>query len=162
MKIIAIFRMGKMGINMRGWIALYRSSIDSAVFQNPTLWLVWCWCLLRANHKETKILLGGEEILLRPGEFISGRFAGARECHLPPSTFRNAIATLVRLDSLCTVTDKKRTIFRVKNWAMYQSFGAGQNKSGTANGQVLNTDKNGSMIKKQEGYSQFKYGAEEI
>jgi hypothetical protein len=94
-----------------GWVKLHRSLLDSATFADANLLKVFIWALLRANHKTTKIPLGGEEIPLKPGQFVSGRFAGARECNMNPSTFWSQIQRLRRMRNLYTASDSKRTVF---------------------------------------------------
>jgi hypothetical protein len=105
---------------MEGWIKLYRKSLKSAVFQSPRLLQVWCFCLLRANHKQTKILFEGEEITLKPGQFITGRFAGAKECNMQPSTFRNQINKLKEMGNLDIRSDNKKSLLTIIKWNLYQ------------------------------------------
>ncbi len=50
--------------NKRAWLKLYVKSLDSAVWQNKTLWRVWSWALLRANHFPAKALIDGKEVEL--------------------------------------------------------------------------------------------------
>lgn len=106
---------------MDGWIKLYRKSIDSIVFQNEKLWKVWCWCLIRANHKSGHSeYFEGKEITLNPGQFITGRFQGAEQCNMKPSTFRDQISKLKALSNLDIKSDNKKTLITVVNWGLYQ------------------------------------------
>lgn len=105
---------------MDGYIKLWRKSIDSIVFQNANLWKVWCYCLMRANHKETKILFNDEEITLMPGQFVTGREKGAKDCNMNPSTFRDQILKLKKLKNLDSISDNKKSIITIVNWAYYQ------------------------------------------
>lgn len=116
---------------MNGWIKLHRQSLDSAVFQNGNLWQVWCWCLMKATHEEKKMLWNGQEILLRPGEFLSGRFSGAKECHMKPSTFRNQIALLEKLKNLDIKSDSRSSLITVIKWHEFQENGGGQKEKRT-------------------------------
>lgn len=104
-----------------GWIKLHRKSLDSVVFTNPNLWQVWSYCLMRANHKETKVFFNGEEITLTPGQFITGRMQGAKDCKMKESTFRNQIVKLKNLQKLDSKTDNKKSIITVVNWRVYQT-----------------------------------------
>ena len=94
---------------MEGWIKLYRKSIDSAVFQNEKLWKVWTYCLMRANHKERKIIFMGKEININPGQFITGRFEGAKDCNMKPSTFRDQLDKLKKMKNLDIISDNYST-----------------------------------------------------
>ena len=105
---------------MQGWIKLHRQLLESVVFQNANLFQVWCWCLMRANHTETKILWNGNEVILKAGQFISGRFKGSKECHMNPSTFRNQIALLEKLGNLDSKKDSRFSLFTVVKWSDFQ------------------------------------------
>lgn len=105
---------------MQGWIKLHRKILDNVVFQNANLFQVWCWCLMRANHTETKILWNGKEVTLNTGQFISGRIKGSKECNMKSSTFRNQISLLKKLGNLDTKSDSKYTLFTVVKWNQYQ------------------------------------------
>ncbi|MCL4510016.1 MAG: hypothetical protein M1470_02965 [Bacteroidetes bacterium] len=111
---------------MNGWIKLHRQSLDSAVFQNGNLWQVWCWCLMKATHEEKKMLWNGQEIVLRPGQFLSGRFSGAKECHMKPSTFRNQIALLEELGNLDINSDSRSSLITVIKWCEFQENSSAQ------------------------------------
>lgn len=144
---------------MEGWIKLHRKSIDSSVFQSSNLWKVWCYCLMRANHKGRKVFFSSEEIELRAGQFITGRFQGAEDCNMSPSTFRNQIAKLKELRNLDTDSDNRKTLITIINWAEYQIESQREDSKPdirrTTNGQQKDTDKN--VIKKETINSVFKY-----
>ena len=75
---------------------------------------------MRANHIETKILWNGKEEILRAGQFISGRFKGAKECNMNPSTFRNQIKLLESLGNLDSKKDSRFSLFTVVKWGDFQ------------------------------------------
>jgi DNA replication protein DnaD len=102
------------------YVKLYRKSLDSTVFQNANLWQVWSYCMMRANHKTTSVLFEGKEIILQPGQFISGRYEGSKACKMKPSTFRNQIDKLKQLKTLDTKSDNKKSIITIVNWGRYQ------------------------------------------
>ena len=136
-----------------GYIKLFRQSLDSAVFGNANLWQVWCYCLLRANHEESKILWNGKEVTLKPGQFLSGRFSGAKECHMKPSTFRNQIALLKRLKNLDISSDSGSSLITVIKWEEFQGNGTVPRKPRTGErtpeGQPKDTDKNERMKERE-------------
>jgi len=137
-----------------GFVKLFRSSLESAVFSNANLWKVWCYCLLRANYKERKILFDGEEIFLSSGQFITGRLQGANDCNMNPSTFRNQLKKLEGLTMLDINSDNKKSIITIINWSSYQD---GNNKMDnsldnkrTTKGQQMDTDKNSRTVEQKE------------
>lgn len=136
-------------MSANGWVKLHRQSLDSAVFQNANLWQVWCWCLLKANHDQKRMLWNGQEIVLKPGQFLSGRFSGAKECHMKPSTFRNQIALLEKLKNLDISSDSRSSLITVVKWKDFQGNGTfpkeGRTGVRTPEGQPKDTNKNERM-----------------
>ncbi len=132
-----------------GWVKLYRQSMDSSVFRNPNLWQVWCYCLMRANHTSTKIIWNSKELTLEPGQFLTGRFEGAKDCSMKPSTFRNQLALLSKLENLDIKSDSKASLITVLNWSKFQQNEAesdsGRTAGRTTEGQQKDTDKNVRM-----------------
>ena len=107
---------------MEGFVKLYRKSMNSVIFQNPNLWQVWCYCIMRANHKTSTILFDDKEMILQPGQFITGRFEGSKVCNMKPSTFRNQLYKLKQLNSVDIKSDNKKSIITIINWKAYQDL----------------------------------------
>lgn len=108
----------------RGWIRVYRKSIESRVFQNEGLFKVWMWCLLKANH-ETKWVgvktgRGVTEVKVEPGQFIFGRKKAAKELKMAPSTVQDRIRKLEKLQNLVTQPVTHYSIISIINWDAYQ------------------------------------------
>ncbi len=103
------------------FVKLYRKSLASSVFQNANLWQVWSFCMMRANHKTTKVLFEGQEMILQAGQFITGRYEGSKACNLRPSTFRDQLYKLKRLKSIDIKSDNKKSIITICNWGFYQN-----------------------------------------
>jgi len=76
---------------------------------------------MRANHKTTKILFNGEEITLKPGQFITGRYAGSKDCNMKPSTFTDQLKKLKKLKKLDITSDNKKSHITLVNWGVYQT-----------------------------------------
>ena len=61
---------------MNGWVSLHRK-----VFENPIIrpkrpysrFEAWCWLIIRANHADTKFVLGTEIIKANRGEVITSQ-----------------------------------------------------------------------------------------
>ena len=64
------------------WVRLYRSVIEKGWLTNHKLWTFWSYCLLKASHKETVVLVGSQQVPLRPGEFIFGRKRAATDLNM--------------------------------------------------------------------------------
>lgn len=134
---------------MDGWIRLHRKILFSAVWEDVNALRVFVWALLRANHTTRTIRFNGEEIDLQPGQFVSGRFAGARECRMKPSTFRNACDRLSKTQNLDIKSDNQKSVYTVVKWEDYQTGEAQEDNTEdngrTTGGQREDTDKNERM-----------------
>lgn len=136
----------------QGWIRLHRSTMNSSVWKNPVVWMVWCWCLLRANHKKSTFPFNGADIEILPGQFISGRDSAIKELGtLTPQQWRTAIKYLKSTNRITIKSTNKFSLFTVIKWYEYQTDNQQPNQPLTneqpATNQPLTTDKN---VKKEE------------
>ncbi len=106
---------------MQGWIKLHRKSLTSAVFQRDKLWRVWCYCLLRANHQERKILWNRQEVRLKPGQFIFGRFECSKDLKMKPSTLWKQMQLLKKMRNCDIQSNSRFSVVTVLNWDTYQN-----------------------------------------
>lgn len=105
-----------------GWVSLYRKTIDSSVFQNSTNWHVWSWCLLKANHKDRSFMFNGKDILVRRGQFITGREKALTEMpDLSAQRYRTALNYLKSTSRITTKSTNKFTIITVCKYDNYQN-----------------------------------------
>jgi hypothetical protein len=83
---------------------------------------------------------------MEPGQFITGRFEGARECHMKPSTFWYQLSLLRRLGNLDIQSDNRNSLVTVIKWLQYQSTSEKSDSDFdnqlTASGQPIDTDNN--------------------
>ena len=137
----------------QGWIKLHRQSLGSQVFQNPELWQLWCYCLLRANHKSTwapvKTGKGSTEVHLQPGQFIFGRFEAAKTLTATPSGTYKRLQKLKKAGNVTTQNCTHYTLVTVCNWLSFQCG----NTQVTPKEHPSNTDKNVKNVKKVKKYS---------
>ena len=114
----------------RGYIALWRKSLESGVFQNEGLWKLWCLCLMKANHKACWLPVEGmvEPIQLFPGQFITGRFSLHKEYYKKrkrgqktPLTLWRWLQILEKVGNLNIKTNNKYSIITIVNWDSYQN-----------------------------------------
>lgn len=130
-----------------GWIKLYHQIQDSYVWRDPRLLQLWIWCLLRANHKPTKVLIGGESVDVPAGSFLTGRAAGAAALRMPQSTFWRLSHELKKLGNLDIISDSRKSLYVVQNWGLYQGAGQQLDSKWTTNGQPVDTDKKKNKTK---------------
>ena len=118
----------------RGWIKLWRKSMESDAFIHDGLWKLWCLCLMKANHKAQRVPIEGlvEPVLVQPGQFITGRFALHADFHLSrrgyekrspsPRTVWRWLEKLRNLQMLTIKSFSKYSIITITNWNQYQGF----------------------------------------
>lgn len=144
---------------MAGWIKLHRKILDSVVFDNPDLLKVWIWCLLKATHDDYTQLVGLKVVELTKGQFITGRFKGAEELKLNPSTFYKYLKVLEKLNTIDLNSNNKMTVVTVVNWGKYQldenETCQQNNNNVTTKEQQSNTNKNIKNNKNISIYSIF-------
>lgn len=108
----------------RGYVKLYRKMLDSKVFQNEGLFKVWVWCLLKANHETRWVLIkvgrASTEVLVKPGQFVFGRYSAAKELQMSPSTVWKRIKKLKNMGNCDIKSNSKYTIITIVNWDIYQ------------------------------------------
>lgn len=114
-------RKGIKMIDENGWIKLWRKSINSGLMRNPHLWTFWCWCLMKATHKEIKQRVGFQEISLLPGQFIFGRKSAAEELAFGEQTIRTCMGALKSTSNLTIKVTSKFSIVTISNWSTYQN-----------------------------------------
>lgn len=113
----------------RGYVALWRKSMDTAVFQEPELWKLWCLCLLKANHREGWIGIDGikKPVKIAPGQFITGRYS-LHQDYYPKKRKKNKTAKTIwewllilkNMENLDVKTCSKYSIVTIINWHTYQ------------------------------------------
>ena len=109
----------------KGYIKLYRKTLESRVFQNEGLLKVWVWCLLKANHEgqwvEIKVGRAMTETWIPAGCFIFGRYSAAKELKMSPSTIWKRIKKLENMQNLNIKSNRHYSIIIIVNWNSYQS-----------------------------------------
>jgi len=104
----------------RGYIKLWRKSLDTAIFNNPNAWLFWCYCLMKAAHKKRTVLHGNQTVVLEPGQFIFGRNKASHETGLSEQNIRTCAKVLDAMEYITIKPTNKFSIITVINWDIYQ------------------------------------------
>jgi hypothetical protein len=142
-----------------GCILLSRSIIESNVFQNEKWLKVWVWCLLKANHKKQMVPIttgkGQTVVEIDRGQFIFGRHKAAESLKMNPSTVRNVMDKLEKLQNIAMQKDSHYTIVTICNYEGYQNLenykgqakGQPKDRQRTGKGQPKDTNKNVKNVK---------------
>jgi len=105
----------------RGYVRLWRKSLDAGWIKNHKLWAFWTWALLKATHKEHDAIVGLQIIHLLPGQFVFGLHVAARETGLSIRQIRTIIAFLRKAGNMTIKTTNKFSVISIVNWPTYQS-----------------------------------------
>ena len=121
----------------KGYLKLWRKSRESTVFGHDGLWKLWSLCLMKATHQEIEIMVDGilKPITLKPGQFVTGRYALHSDYHQghikkrysrkaapTPYTLIRWLQTLQSMQLLSIKTYNKYSIITILNWGKYQEF----------------------------------------
>ena len=122
-----------------GWVRFYRQSMDSSVWKNPTIWFVWSWCLLKANHETTQFPFNGNDILIKRGSFISGIFSAQKELPtLSTQNIRTAFNYLKSTGRITITSTNKFSIITIVKYNDFQDNNTQTNKPLTNHSQATN------------------------
>ena len=120
---------------MDGWLKLYRSILDSAVFQDAEVLKVWIWLLCNVAFEQHDTICYGKVIHLKPGQIATGRKKIAQCTDLNENKVYRALTALKSLGNIEIKSTNKYSIITVVNWEKYQD----ENGKRTANEQQTNS-----------------------
>ena len=111
---------------MEGYVRLHREIINNPIFKKPLINHLFVYCLLRANHKDNKMVFNCQEIEVERGSFICGRKKLSEATGETEQNVRSALRTLQNLGMLQISTTKstsKYSYITVCNYNDYQYNG---------------------------------------
>ena len=128
--------------NHQGWISLHRKILDNPLFKEPKALTLWVYLLLRANHKDTKAIIGNLSIDIKRGQFLTGRKSLAEATGIQESK----IERLLKLfENEQQIEQQKKSKYRLISIVKYESYQGDEqqtNNKRTTTEQQLNTDNN--------------------
>ncbi len=137
------------------WIKTYRKSMESSVWlKSPVVWMVWCWCLLKASHKGSKFPFNGDDMEIQPGEFITGRDKATSEMPISTQQWRTAMDYLAKTERLTIKKTNKFSLVTIKNWAEYQASNQPVTNQQPTSNQPVTTYKNDKNVKNDKKVSE--------
>ena len=105
---------------MDGWLKLYRSILDSAVFQDAEVLKVWIWLLCNVAFEQHDTICYGKVIHLKPGQIATGRKKIAQCTDLNETKVYRALTALKSLGNIEIKSTNRYSIITVVNWEKYQ------------------------------------------
>ena len=104
----------------RGYIKLWRRTLDSGLLQHPTAWQLFGYLLLMANSKPHKRIIAGVMTESKPGEVVTGRERLAEELGLSVQQIRTALNLLKKMEIITIRSTNKYSVITLINWDRYQ------------------------------------------
>jgi hypothetical protein len=95
-----------------GYVKLHREAEEHPVFDDPWLWKVFTWCMIRANYRDARD---------KRGSFTTGRFRAAEALRASPSRVYEAWKRLEKLGCITINSNSQFTTITVCNYTTYQS-----------------------------------------
>ena len=142
---------------MDGWLKLYRSILDSAVFQDAEVLKVWIWLLCNVAFEQHDTICYGKVINLKPGQIATGRKKIAQCTDLNENKVYRALNALKSLGNIEIKSTNKYSIITVVNWDKYQ----GENSKRTASEQQTNSKTTAEEQQDNSKRTQHKNGKKE-
>ena len=104
----------------RGYVKLWRKSIEGGWLSNHKLWAFWCWCLVKASYKEYNLVVGCQQVHLMPGDFVFGLNKASDELEMSVRSIRTILEFLKKSQNLTIKTTNKFSVISIVNWDIYQ------------------------------------------
>lgn len=133
---------------MEGWVKLYRKIKESSFYHDSNLVHLWLHIMLSANKFEQNYLWHGEEIVIQPGQFITGRKKLSAETGIQESKIQRALKMFEKMKMIEQQTNSKSRMITVINWNMHQENEQQMNNKRTTTEQQVNTNKKEKKEKK--------------
>jgi len=139
----------------RGYVRLWRKSLDAGWIKNHKLWAFWSYCLMKATYREFDAIIGLQVVHLLPGQFVFGRKKAAKETGLTEQEIRTIIDFLRKCENLTIKTTNKFSVITITNWSTYQGEEIENNQ--LINQQLTNKEPHTNIkaLKKKESPEDF-------
>lgn len=141
----------------QGWIKIHRKILDTSFSSKPTIAWLFIVLLIKANHKENKFMFNKEEIIIKPGQLLTGRVELSKITGLTVMQVRYGLECLKVTNVLTIKTTNKFSVITILKYEQYQNINQQSNqpvtnKQPTSNQPVTtnNNVKNVNNIENEE------------
>ncbi|TSC85809.1 MAG: hypothetical protein G01um10147_1085 [Microgenomates group bacterium Gr01-1014_7] len=105
----------------RGYVIMWRSIMDTAIWTNPKLERVYHWVMYRANHAGAEIFPTTEKVTLNPGQFVTSYPHAERELKMSVGSI-NTYLKVLKAESIIEIkSTNKYTVITVQSWNELQN-----------------------------------------
>lgn len=114
--------------------------------KKPTWAWLWVVLLLKANHKDTKMIWNNNIIVIKEGQFITGRKELAKSSGIAESTIEDILKFLEKSGQIQQQKTTKYRLITIINWKEHQQT----NNKATTKQQQADTNKNDNNDKNEK------------
>ena len=132
----------------RGYVRLWRKSMDSEAFMDDGMWRLWSMILMEASWKSRKVRTpagrGFDVVSLEAGQLVFGSSRWADLLRTPKSTVHRRLKRLEKAGNITIKPGRHYSVVTVCNWDIYQPAEGGRGtQSGTESGRNRDNAKKG-------------------
>jgi hypothetical protein len=77
-----------------GFILLHRKMLENAIFYKANYYQIWCYILLKVNHKDNETIWNGEKKIIKRGSGIFSQKKISEDLGISIGTVHNALKYL--------------------------------------------------------------------
>lgn len=138
----------------QGWIKIHRKLLNTSFANKPNIAWLFVVILLKANHKENKFLFNKEEVIIKPGQLLTGREELSKITGLSVMQVRYGLECLKVTSTISIKTTNKFSVITILKYSQYQSLNQQSNqpvtnKQPTSN-QPVTTNNNVKNVENEE------------
>lgn len=104
----------------RGYIKLWRKTLDSGLLQHPTAWQVFGYLLMSATRTKRKLMVAGQVFELEAGDYATSVAGICDFLGITTRQCRTALSVLEKLEIVAIKTTNRGSIISLVNWHRYQ------------------------------------------
>lgn len=137
---------------MTGYIKLFRSLKEKGWYKRSDYVHLWLHLLMSANHKENEFMFSGRVVMLKPGQFLTGRKALSQQTGINESKIERILTFFEKIEhQIEQQKSNKNRIITIVSWSDYQITEQQNeqqlNNKRTTTEQQLNTNNNDKNVK---------------
>ena len=136
-----------------GYISVHRTLMDKSYYNRSQYVHLWLHLLLKANHAGKNRIWNGEEIILQPGQLLTGRIKLSEETGIPQSTIEKILNFFEKNNQVEQQKNSRNRIITIVSWHKFQkrnnkitSEEQQKDNQGTTKEQLRNTNNNDNNV----------------
>jgi len=130
----------------KGWILIHRKLKDKGFYKKSCYVHLWVHILLSANHKPKEFMWNNNTIVVKEGQFITGRKELSKVTGISETTIERILDYLEKEHQIGQQKTTKYRLITIVNWKDYQI----KDNKRTTNGQQTDTNKEYNNVKNEK------------